>query len=204
MCLRRVTDGNRKWNVALRVVGKMGIFRRCGDMKTTILVRSREMQIQPQEMLDRVDELWAIHTYGCDLEAEVQHGCRALIVDPRYVKCCGFESRLAVSFGRNPFSPEMVSGFVPPPYKPGEYLFGLHNVGLQGSQLSLFDMWMISEQSAEGVSAEYVLRTAERMLSRVSDEEYRRQCSDKGNVGTLERSAVWLLEQMEIVPIEHF
>ena len=75
------------------------------------------MQIQPQEILDRVDELWAIHTYACNLEAEVQHGCLALIVDPRYVKYCGFESRLAVSFGKNPFSPEMVSGFVPPPYK---------------------------------------------------------------------------------------
>jgi hypothetical protein len=98
------------------------------------------MQIQPQEILDRGDELWAIHTYGCDLEAEVQHGCLALIVDPRYVKYCGFESRLAVSFGRNPFSPEMVSGFVPPPYKPGEYLFGLHNVGVLENQLSLYDM----------------------------------------------------------------
>ena len=80
----------------------------------------------------------------------------------------------------------------------------MHNVGVQGNRLSLFDMWMISEPSTEGVSAEYVLRTAERMLSGVSDEEYRRQCSDKGNVETLERSAVWLLEQMEIAPIEHF
>ena len=162
------------------------------------------MQLQSQEILDRVDELWAIHTYGCDLEAEVAHGCLALIVDPRYVKYCGFESRLAVSFGVNPFSSEMVGGFVPPPYKPGEYLFGLHNVGVVGNQLSLYDMWMSSEQSTECVSAEYVLRTAERMLSQISDEEYRRQCSDKGNVGALERSKAWLLEQMEIVPIEHF
>ena len=162
------------------------------------------MQIQPQEILDRVDELWAIHTHGCDLEAEVQHGCLALIVDSRYVKYCGFESRLAVSFGKNPFSPEMVSGFVPPPYKPGEYLFGLHNVGVLGNQLSLYDMWMSSEQSTERVSSEYVLRTAERMLSQISDGEYHRHCSDEGNSGAPERSNVWLLEQMEIVPIEHF
>ena len=162
------------------------------------------MQIQPQKILDRVDELWAIHTYGCDMEAEVQHGCLALIVDPRYVRYCGFESRLAVSFGNNPFSPEMVSGFVPPPYEPGEYLFGLHNVGVLGNQLSLYDMWMSSKAAIACVSAEYVLRTAEMMLRHISDEEYRRQCSDKGNVGALERSEVWLLEQMEIVPIEHF
>jgi hypothetical protein len=173
-------------------------------MKTTIRGRSGEMQIQPQEILHRVDELWAIHTYGCDLEAEVQHGCLALIVDPRYVMYCGFESRLAVSFGNNPFSAEMVSGFVPPPYEPGKYLFGVHNVGVLGNQLSLYDMWMSSQRSSDGVSAEYVFRTAEMMLSQISDEEYRMQCGGKENAGALERSEVWLLEEMEIVPIEHF
>ena len=160
------------------------------------------MQIQPQEILDRVDELWAIHKH-LDLQAEAQSCCLALVVDPRYVTYCGFESRLAVSFGNNPFSPEMGSGFVRPPYKPGKYLFGLHNVGVLGRQLSLYDMWMDSQSAIDCVSAEYVLRTSQMILSRMSDEEYRKECSHKQDMGELQRSEVWLLEQMEIVPIEH-
>lgn len=127
----------------------------------------------------------------------------ALVVDARYVASSGFESRIAVSFGDNPFSPEMATGFVPPPYKPGKYLFGLHNVGILGNQLSIYDMWMDSQSGIDCVSAEYVLRTSQRILSRLSDEEYRRLCSS-GDMGEVQRSEVWLLEKMEVVPVEHF
>jgi len=93
---------------------------------------------------------------------------------------------------------------VPPPYKPGKYLFGVHNVGVLRNQLSLYDVWMSSKAAIECVSAEYVLRTSEMMLSQISDEEYRTWCGSKEDLGELDRSKVWLVEQMEIVPIEHF
>ena len=161
------------------------------------------MQIQPQEILDRLNKLWAIHAHGLDPRAEVRSCCMALVVDPRYVMCDGFESRLAVSFGDNPFSPEMVTGFVPPPYKPGKYLFGLHNVGVSENQLTVYDLWMSSKPSIDCASPEYVLRTSERILAQVGDEEYRKLCSC-GERGDLQRSHIWLLEELEIVPVEHF
>jgi hypothetical protein len=161
------------------------------------------MSIQPQEKLDRINELWNIHAFGVRPGAAGR--CLALIVDRRYVLTCGFEGRLAVSFGDNPFTPEMASGFVPPPVKPGKYLFGLHNVGISDGRLSIFDMWMDSVESpVDCTSPEYVLRTAQAILDKVSDEQYRKLAGNDNRNEVFGHSEIWLLHELQIAQPEHF
>lgn len=161
------------------------------------------MSIQPQDKLDRIDELWNIHALGVRPGAAGR--CLALVVDRRYVLTSGFESRLAVSFGDNPFTPDMATGFVPPPVKPGKYIFGLHNVGVSDCRLSIFDMWMDSVESPhECLSAEYVLRTAQAVLDKVSDEQYRKLAGNCDKDESLSHSDIWLLQELHIAPPEQF
>jgi hypothetical protein len=99
----------------------------------------------------------------------------------------------------------MVSGFVPPPFKPGKYLFGIHNVGVSGNWLSIFDMWMDSAESPiECVSAEYVLRTSQIMLDVISDELYLKLAGNKDENEVLARSDVWLLDDLQVSLPEQF
>ena len=161
------------------------------------------VQIQMQEKIDQINRLWGIHDRQSDSEDESETRCMALVVDSRYVGTDYFESRIAVSFGDNPFSPEMATGFVPPPVKPGRLLFGLHNVGMSGNKITIFDQWMDSVAAEECQTAEYVLRTAQMILDRVSDEKYLMLCADsREQQRSIERSDVWLLDDLEIAPPE--
>jgi hypothetical protein len=163
------------------------------------------MGIQSQEKVDEINRIWGIHDNRSKAENAITTRCMALVVDSRYVAGSDFEYRLAVSFGGNPFSPEMATGFLPPPVKPGKLLFGLHNVGVCRKKITVLDEWIESFAAEECEAAEYVFRTAQAILDGISDEQYIKQClpSDDGQQG-VERSEVWLLDDLVVAPLEQF
>jgi hypothetical protein len=157
------------------------------------------MGIQSQGKVDEINRLWGIH----DVENECKTRCVALIVDSRYVAADYYESRLAVSFGDNPFTPEMATGFVPPPVKPGKFLFGIHDVGVRGKRITIFDQWMESIAAAECEAPEYVFRTAQAILDGIPDERYLKLCAaSHDGLQDVRRSDVWLLDDLIIAPPE--
>jgi hypothetical protein len=78
-----------------------------------------------QANLEGIDAKWQLHQHA-DPKSGVDGHCIAFEVDPRYL-IASFDSdvrvRLGISFGHNPFTPEMAIGFLPPPVLPGEYVF---------------------------------------------------------------------------------
>lgn len=82
------------------------------------------------------------------------------------------ERRLALSFGHNPFTAEMNTGFVRPPIHPGAYVFGLHLVAIVDDQLTLYDQWMEGFASGDDGDVERALRHGNQLLESISDEEF--------------------------------
>ena len=65
--------------------------------------------------IERINQLWGIHEHrGPDAAGEGR--CLAFAVGRRYLEIEdheGLQFRLGVSFGHNPFTPEMAASFMP-------------------------------------------------------------------------------------------
>jgi hypothetical protein len=155
-----------------------------------------------QECLKRIDELWYLH----EPEDENAHDpvlCNAFVVDRRYVDDDGLELRLGVSFGGNPFLPNVRRGFVPPPILPGKFIFGIHLVGTRGDKIALYDRWYDARQAADAQTVETAFEVANSILRDIPDSEYAMHVSSTPrNPGNLKLSDRWLIEEFEIVPGE--
>jgi hypothetical protein len=157
--------------------------------------------------LDRINELWGIHEHH-GREATGDERCLAFAVGRRYLELednAGIQYRLGVSFGHNPFTPEMATGFVPPPVLPGRFVFGLHLIGIKGNQVALYDQWVDAREAGDCEDPEQAIHLARSIADSMPDEEYlvnvRESRDDKG---PLRISDLHLLEELEIVDGEAF
>jgi hypothetical protein len=161
---------------------------------------SRNARIE--ECIKRINELWYLH----EPEAENTRDpvlCLALVVDRRYVDDEGLELRLGVSFGGNPFLPNVPRGFVPPPILPGKCIFGIHLVGTRGDKIALYDRWYDARPAADDQTVETAFEIANSILRDIPDSEYARGVSSTPrNPGKLQLSDQRLVEEFEIVPGE--
>ena len=134
--------------------------------------------------------------------------CLAFAVGRRYLEIEdheGLQFRVGVSFGHNPFTPEMATGFVPPPVLPGRFVFGLHLIANKGHQLTIYDEWMDAREAGVCEDPEQALVLARSIVEAMPDEEYfgyvRESRDDKGPLKT---SDLHLLEDFEVVQGEAF
>ena len=123
---------------------------------------------------DRVDEKWGLHEHRSP-SANGSGNCLAFEIDPRFVNLPGHEDirfRLAVSFGHNPFTPEMARGFVPPPIRPGKYVFGIHDIGMRGNRITVFDQWYDAREAPTDMRIENASDFARAILLAIPNNEY--------------------------------
>ena len=157
--------------------------------------------------LERIDELWGLH----DLRGRspvVDGRCLAFAVGRRYLELEdheGLQFRVGVSFGHNPFTPAMATGFVPPRVLPGRFVFGLHLIANKGHQLTIYDEWMDAREAGVCEDPEQALVLACSIVDEMPDEQYfgyvRESRDDKGPLKT---SDLHLLEDFEVVQGEAF
>ena len=134
--------------------------------------------------------------------------CLAFAVGRRHLELEdheGLQLRVGVGFGHNPFTPEMATGFVPPPILPGRFVFGLHLIANRGHQLTIYDEWMDAREAGVCEDTEQALVLARSIVETMPDEEYlvcvRESRDDKGPLKT---SDLHLLEDFEVVRGEAF
>ncbi|MBX6313678.1 MAG: hypothetical protein IRY99_12280 [Isosphaeraceae bacterium] len=160
------------------------------------------MSDRKQENIERINELWKLHE---PREEGLEAGgrCLAFVIDRRYlVDPDGGENRLAVSFGHPVVGPVTEEGFLPIPGQPGAFVFGLHEVGVNGNQLAMSDSWMTSLHAggcSDPVEGEAKARA---ILDAMSDEEYfasARASSDDRR--PINESSRYLLEDFEVVEV---
>ena len=171
--------------------------------------------------LENINYLWSIHDYSFsihDFRSRMallgrgdQNGhtrCVAFAIGRRYLDCGdvpGLEMRLGVSFGDNPFTPEMATGFVPPPVRPGNLVFGVHLVANKDDKLTLYDQWDDAFEAGDCDNAPQAIERAQEFLESMSDEEYLRVVrSSRDQKGPLKLSNRFRLEDFEVVEGEAF
>ena len=157
--------------------------------------------------LRRIDELWGIHERR-DPNAAAEGRNLAFAVGRRYLEIEdheGLQFRLGVSFGPNPFTPEMATGFLPPPVLPGRFVFGLHVIASKGRQLTLYDKWTDASAAGECEDPEQALAVARSIVETMPDGEYFACVGESPDEkGLLRISDMDLLEDFEVVPGEAF
>lgn len=103
-------------------------------------------------------------------------GGRLVAIDDRYVvrgDAPDIQMRLAVSYGPNT-TKASAGAILAPPSQEGDFVFGLHHIGIKGSRLAILDSWMDSSD-ARGVTSEAaILSRAKDILASLSDEDYRK------------------------------
>jgi hypothetical protein len=158
------------------------------------------MSDRKQTNIDRINELWQLHEPE-DERLGTEGRCLAFVIDRRYLDAPdGGEERLAVSFGHPVVGPETEQGFLPIPARPGKFVFGLHEIGTKGNQLTLYDKWMTALDAGgctDPVEAEVKARA---ILDGMSDEKYfatGRESNDDQR--PLKVSSRYHLEDFEIV-----
>jgi len=156
--------------------------------------------------LNNIDELWAIHEHR-DPATKIDGHCLAFAVDGRWLKADwdpDTKLRMGVSFGHNPFTPEMKTGFVPPPVRPGEFVFGLHLVATHARQLTLYDMWYDAREAGDCRDAALAFDRAAQILAAIPDDEYLLMVSEKKCDGPLSGVDDATFGQLEVVRGEAF
>jgi hypothetical protein len=133
------------------------------------------MKSARQVRLEQIDRRWALQDYQDSSKGDAGN-CLAFVVDERYATLPRdppeLQFRLGASFGHNPFTPKMACGFVPPPVRPGEYVFGVHVIGVQGNVLTIYDEWCDAREAPDGVNAANAAEYARAILTAIPDDEY--------------------------------
>lgn len=93
-----------------------------------------------KNLLRQIDTTWRPHNREDDSDGP--GACLAVGLDPRFLPHPHLgDSRVMVTFGPNPFLGIEPGGFVPPPSLPNEYIFGIHEVGVDGDTVTVYDEW---------------------------------------------------------------
>ena len=149
--------------------------------------------------INNINERWELHKPE-DEGKQMVALCLAFVVDRRFAQEDGLEMRLAVSFGGNPFSRNAPRGFLPPPVRPGKFVFGIHVVGTKGKQIALYDQWFDARAAEECETAEEADAIANAILREISDSQYVMDvCSDPEEAGAVQESTNWPVEEFEVV-----
>src|SRR5262245_43895248 len=101
--------------------------------------------------LEGINAVWGPHSRRDGGDAG-EYRCLAFAIGRRYIEAEFDPSeslRVGVSFGNNPFTPEMATGFVPPPVLPGEFVFGIHLIGTKGRELRCYDEWFSAREAGD-------------------------------------------------------
>ena len=136
--------------------------------------RRKELTMNDRTLtsIERINELWGIHVHhGRDATGDER--CLAFAVGRRHLEIEdheGLQFRVGVSFGHNPFTPEMATGFVPPPILPGRFVFGLHLIANKGHQLTIYDEWMDAREAGVCEDPEQALVLACSIVDAMPDE----------------------------------
>lgn len=117
----------------------------------------------------RINQLWIIHHKEGSPDASE---CLACLLDERFVESHSMQWRIALSFGHNPFTPEMACGFIPPPVHPGKYVFGLHMVATKNDQLTLYDQWMEGFESGDDGDIDKAVVHGEQLLKAITPDAF--------------------------------
>lgn len=162
------------------------------------------MSNRKQDTIDQINRLWGLHEPE-DERLKTEGRCLAFVIDRRYVEREGAEMRLGVSFGHAVVGPETDQGFLPIPVKPGKFVFGLHEIGTKGNQLTIYDSWLNAFEAGGCTDAVEAETKARSILESRSDEEYaalvRESKDDKRPLQVSERC---LLEDFEVVEANAF
>jgi hypothetical protein len=157
------------------------------------------MNDRKQENIDRINELWQLHEPE-DEELKTEGRCLAFAIDRRYIDSPeGIEMRLSVSFGPPVVGSETEQGFLPIPVQPGQFVFGLHQIGTKGNQVTLYDKWMDARDASgctDPVEAEMKARA---ILEAMTDEEYLTTVRSMDCEGPVKVSSIHLLEDFEVL-----
>lgn len=157
------------------------------------------MSDRKQENIERINQLWMLQEPRSD---GLERGrCLAFVIDRRYRDTPeGVEMRLAVSFGNPVVDPVTEEGFLPIPGHPGEFVFGVHEVGTKDNQLTIYDSWIDALHAGGCTDPAEAEAKGRAILDAMSDEEYLVSVREsKDDSGPLEVSSRYLLEDFEVV-----
>jgi hypothetical protein len=178
----------------------IGRKQRKGKVMATDLTNSERVAA----CIERINELWGLHEPENE-NAKDPVRCQLFVVDRRWVPLdmTDVELRLGISFGGNPFLPDVPRGFVPPPILPGKYIFGIHVVGTKDHQITLYDQFSDARQASDSITLEEAWEHAKSILQKMSDSEYASFASENPrNPGRVQSSGRWLIEDFEVLPGE--
>jgi hypothetical protein len=157
------------------------------------------MSDRKQANIDRINDLWGLHEPE-DEELKTEGRCLAFVIDRRYIEGPeGVEMRLGVSFGPPVVGPETQQGFLPIPVRPGRVVFGLHNIGTKGNQLTLYDKWMDARDAGGCTDTVEAEEKARAILEAMNDEEYLAAVRAMDCEGPVKVSSIHLLEDFEVL-----
>jgi len=120
--------------------------------------------------LRRFDEVWGLHDIG-----RTRGEMLVFVVDDRYVEADdeeGMELRLAVSYGTNPFPPDRERGWLEPDPMPGKFSFGIHEIGIRGGRITVFDQWLYGKDASGVETVEQAETRAQSIMAEISDDDY--------------------------------
>ena len=158
------------------------------------------MSNRKQENIERINELWRLH-WPKAKGLKPGGRCLAFVIDRRYLDPpLAVEMHLAVSFGHPVVGPVREENYLRIPVHPGEFVYGLHTVGIKGNKMVVYFGWMDALDAGGCTDPVEAEAKARAILDAMSDDEYiaavRMSNDDKR---PLKASSCYLLEDLEIV-----
>jgi hypothetical protein len=158
------------------------------------------MSGRKQENIERINELWRLH-WPKAKGLKPGGRCLAFVIDRRYLgPPSRVEMHLAMSFGHPVVGPVTEENYLRIPVHPGEFVFGLHSVGIKGNQMVVYFGWMDALDAGGCTDPVEAEAKARAILDAMSDEQYiaivRSSDTDQR---PLKVSSRYLLEDLEIV-----
>lgn len=156
--------------------------------------------------LRHINDKWNLHNPYFKQNEEAT-ACLAFAISSRYWEADGFEWRLAVSYGGNPFPPER-GPYIMRPVQPGKSVFGLHLIGIRGTRITLFDNWVDSRRAVDGLTDEQAIQMATNILQELPDSAYSKHFSSYYRMRHIDHEMKHEnpshLEELEVMPVNGF
>lgn len=160
------------------------------------------------DFLRQVNEVWGLHDldYSFTDPPEGGVGCLAFVLDDRFVEADfdpSVQMRLAATFGDNLYPEHRQRGWVEPDPAPGTFRFAIHQIGIRGKRITVFDMWMDDRPAGDCETAEDGERRCREILAAISDEQYSSMLEEKrGEAPPVKRSEPVDLTGFELIANE--
>ncbi len=161
-----------------------------------------------QGNIGRINYYWRLHRHldpRVRASYEPEGRCLAFVIDKRYIDGIdGAEYRLAISFGHNILLPETEQGLLRVHVQPGEFVFGLHTIGINRGQVSLLNKWWDTRDAGPRRDAEQGESGARAELDAISDTDYVSYVAADGCDGPIKASSRYSLEDFQIASTSLF